>query len=78
MYYKQWKKIRLIISFFSSCCKVYGQAEKMPINEATPLKKPQSPYGNTKKMGEEIIEDYVNATGKNAILLRYFNPVGCP
>lgn len=61
---------------FSSSCTVYGQAEKMPINEATPLKKPESPYGNTKKMGEDVIEDFVNATGKNAVALRYFNPVG--
>lgn len=61
---------------FSSSCTVYGQAEKMPINEATPLKKPESPYGNTKKMGEEIIEDFVGATDKNAVALRYFNPVG--
>ena len=40
---------------FSSSCTVYGQADSMPINEATPLKRPESPYGNTKKMGEEII-----------------------
>lgn len=61
---------------FSSSCTVYGQADSMPINESTPLKRPESPYGNTKKMGEEIIEDFVNATVKNAIALRYFNPVG--
>ncbi len=61
---------------FSSSCTVYGQADRMPINEATPLKKPESPYGNTKKMGEEIIEDFVTAAGKKAIALRYFNPVG--
>lgn len=61
---------------FSSSCTVYGQADSMPINEATPLKRPESPYGNTKKMGEEIIEDFVAATNKNAIALRYFNPVG--
>ena len=61
---------------FSSSCTVYGQADSMPINEATPLKRPESPYGNTKKIGEEIIEDFVNATDKKAIALRYFNPVG--
>lgn len=61
---------------FSSSCTVYGQAEKMPINENTPLKKPESPYGKTKQMGEEIIADFVKATRKNAIALRYFNPVG--
>lgn len=61
---------------FSSSCTVYGQADSMPINESTPLKRPESPYGNTKKIGEEIIEDFVGATGKNAVALRYFNPVG--
>lgn len=61
---------------FSSSCTVYGQADVMPINEKTPLKKPEAPYGNTKKMGEEIIEDFVRSANKNAIALRYFNPVG--
>lgn len=61
---------------FSSSCTVYGQADQMPIHEKTPLKKPEAPYGNTKKMGEEIIEDFVKASAKNAIALRYFNPVG--
>ena len=61
---------------FSSSCTVYGQADKMPINENTPLKRPESPYGNSKKMGEEIIEDFINVTNKKAISLRYFNPVG--
>lgn len=61
---------------FSSSCTVYGQADVMPINEQTPLKQPESPYGKTKRMGEEIISDFVTATNKNAIALRYFNPVG--
>jgi len=61
---------------FSSSCTVYGQADEMPIKETTPLKKPESPYGNTKKIGEDIISDFVKATGKSAISLRYFNPVG--
>jgi len=61
---------------FSSSCTVYGQADRMPINENTPLKRPESPYGNTKKMGEELIEDFVNATDKKSIILRYFNPIG--
>lgn len=61
---------------FSSSCTVYGQADKMPINESTPLKRPESPYGNSKKMGEEIIEDFINITNKKAVSLRYFNPVG--
>jgi len=61
---------------FSSSCTVYGQADTMPINESTPLKRPESPYGNTKKVGEEIIEDFIKTNNKNAISLRYFNPVG--
>ena len=61
---------------FSSSCTVYGQADQMPIDEQTPLKKPESPYGKTKKMGEEILEDFSAVSGKNVICLRYFNPVG--
>ena len=61
---------------FSSSCTVYGQAEKMPITEAAPLQKALSPYGATKQMGEDIITDAAKVTNINAILLRYFNPVG--
>ena len=61
---------------FSSSCTVYGQADIMPINEHTPLKRPESPYGNTKKIGEEIIQDFIKTNGKKAISLRYFNPIG--
>ncbi len=60
---------------FSSSCSVYGQANQMPINEKTPLKRAESPYGKTKAMGEEIISDFTKAMNKNAISLRYFNPV---
>ncbi|TDE29664.1 UDP-glucose 4-epimerase GalE [Flavobacterium ranwuense] len=61
---------------FSSSCTVYGQAEKMPITENAPVQQPISPYGNTKKIGEEIIIDVTKVTNINAILLRYFNPIG--
>ena len=61
---------------FSSSCTVYGQAEKMPITEDAPVQAAMSPYGNTKQIGEEIIRDTAGVTGINAILLRYFNPVG--
>lgn len=61
---------------FSSSCTVYGQADVMPIDEQTPLKKPESPYGKTKQMGEEILEDFSATYQKNVICLRYFNPVG--
>ena len=62
---------------FSSSCTVYGQADKMPINENAPVKEAESPYGNTKQMGEEIIRDTCKVTPNlNAIALRYFNPMG--
>ncbi|WP_343617435.1 UDP-glucose 4-epimerase GalE [Flavobacterium sp.] len=61
---------------FSSSCTVYGQAEKMPITEDAPVQAAMSPYGNTKQIGEEIINDTAKVTNISAILLRYFNPVG--
>lgn len=62
---------------FSSSCTVYGQADKLPINENAPVKKAESPYGNTKQIGEEIIEDICKVKGDfKAISLRYFNPIG--
>ncbi len=61
---------------FSSSCTVYGQAEKMPITEDFPTQAAISPYGNTKQIGEEIITDTAKVTSINAILLRYFNPIG--
>ena len=62
---------------FSSSCTVYGQADKMPITEDAPVKTAESPYGNTKQMGEEIIADTCKVVPSlNAIALRYFNPMG--
>lgn len=61
---------------FSSSCTVYGQAEKMPITEDAPIQQAMSPYGNTKQIGEEIIQDVSKVSNINAILLRYFNPIG--
>jgi len=61
---------------FSSSCTVYGQAETMPITEDSSVQTAMSPYGNTKQIGEEIIIDAAKATNINAILLRYFNPIG--
>jgi UDP-glucose 4-epimerase len=61
---------------FSSSCTVYGQAEKMPITENASIQIAMSPYGNTKQIGEEIITDSAKVTNINAILLRYFNPIG--
>ncbi len=61
---------------FSSSCTVYGQADELPITENAPIKPAESPYGNTKQIGEEIINESCNAYGLNAIALRYFNPIG--
>lgn len=62
---------------FSSSCTVYGQAEKMPITENAPVQPAESPYGNTKQIGEEIIQDTCKVNPNfNAIALRYFNPIG--
>ena len=61
---------------FSSSCTVYGQAEKMPITEDASIQTAMSPYGNTKQIGEEIITDVAKVSNINAILLRYFNPIG--
>ncbi len=61
---------------FSSSCTVYGQAETMPITENSPIQPALSPYGNTKQIGEEIITDVAKISKINAILLRYFNPIG--
>ncbi len=62
---------------FSSSCTVYGQPDVLPVTEETPVVKPESPYGNTKKIAEEIVADTI-AAGllKKAVLLRYFNPIG--
>ena len=62
---------------FSSSCTVYGEADKMPITEDAPVKPAESPYGNTKQIGEEIIRDTCKVNdGLKAIALRYFNPIG--
>ena len=61
---------------FSSSCTVYGQAEKMPITENASVQPAASPYGNTKQIGEEIIAETCKVSRINAILLRYFNPIG--
>ena len=70
-------KNRNISNFiFSSSCTVYGQADEMPIHEETPLKMPESVYGKTKQMGEEILKDFAIGYGRKISLLRYFNPIG--
>ena len=62
---------------FSSSCTVYGQPDVLPVTELSPMKKAESPYGNTKKMCEDIICDaIVSYKSFSANLLRYFNPIG--
>ncbi len=62
---------------FSSSCTVYGQPEHLPVTEQSPVIKADSPYGNTKQISEEIINDIIRSTKNiNAISLRYFNPIG--
>ena len=64
---------------FSSSCTVYGQPspENLPVTENAPIQKALSPYGNTKQINEEIIQDYIHS-GANikSVILRYFNPIG--
>ncbi len=61
---------------FSSSCTVYGNPDEMIVTEKTPQKPAESPYGATKQMGEQIVSETVKSNSLNAILLRYFNPVG--
>lgn len=62
---------------FSSSCTVYGNPDSIPVTEATPQKPAESPYGSTKQMGEAIVQQVMNSLKEQqAILLRYFNPVG--
>lgn len=74
---KELKKLPSAAFIFSSSCTVYGQADELPITENAPVKQAESPYGNTKQIGEEIISDTCKVTPSlKAIALRYFNPVG--
>ena len=73
---QEFKEKSISNFIFSSSCTVYGQADEMPINEETELKLPESSYGKTKQMGEEIIKDFAIAHHKKVSLLRYFNPIG--
>lgn len=68
------KQINLV---FSSSCTVYGEPDVLPVTEEAPVKTAESPYGNTKQIGEEILRETAGATeALNVIALRYFNPVG--
>jgi len=74
---QELQKKEKINFIFSSSCTVYGQADELPITENAPVKIAESPYGNTKQIGEEIIKDTCKVQPNlNAIALRYFNPIG--
>lgn len=73
---QEFKEREISNFIFSSSCTVYGQADVMPIDENTPLKMPESVYGKTKQMGEEILIDFAKAYNRKISLLRYFNPIG--
>lgn len=62
---------------FSSSCTVYGQPDRLPVTEETPRKDAESPYGNTKRVNEDILRDTILANPRlKGIALRYFNPIG--
>ena len=61
---------------FSSSCSVYGNPDEVPVTEKTIPKTAESPYGFTKQMGEQIINEFARSSVTQSILLRYFNPVG--
>jgi len=62
---------------FSSSCSVYGNVSKLPVTEETPFSIPESPYAQTKQMGEDIVKNFTKSESAfKSVLLRYFNPVG--
>lgn len=61
---------------FSSSCTVYGNPDEIPVTESSLPKPAESPYGYTKQMSEQIINEFAKSSGTECILLRYFNPVG--
>jgi len=61
---------------FSSSATVYGEPDKLPLTEESPVKKAENPYGQTKIEMEKLIEKEHEDNGLNAVILRYFNPYG--
>jgi UDP-glucose 4-epimerase len=71
------KEFKVPHFIFSSSCSVYGNIDKLPVNENTPLSKAASPYGYTKQIGEQLLRDFAKVTSDiKTVALRYFNPVG--
>ncbi|MBS1518744.1 MAG: UDP-glucose 4-epimerase GalE [Bacteroidetes bacterium] len=61
---------------YSSSCTVYGEADKLPVTEESPVKKAESPYGFTKQIGEQMLWDLSAVSDLRSVILRYFNPTG--
>ncbi|MFI5220752.1 MAG: UDP-glucose 4-epimerase GalE [Bacteroidia bacterium] len=70
------QKHHILNFIFSSSCTVYGEVDQLPVTEDTPVVKARSPYGNTKKICEEILMDHSKVSNLRVVSLRYFNPVG--
>jgi UDP-glucose 4-epimerase len=70
------KEFNVPYFIFSSSCTVYGNPDEIPVTELTPPKPAESPYGYTKQMGEQIVNETTKSLITKSILLRYFNPVG--
>jgi UDP-glucose 4-epimerase len=70
------KEFKTPYFIFSSSCTVYGNPDVVPVTELTPPKPAESPYGCTKQMGEQIVNETTKKISTQSILLRYFNPVG--
>lgn len=60
---------------FSSTCAVYGNAERIPIDEDTPTR-PENPYGASKLMAEDVLDWYARCHRLRSLSLRYFNAAG--
>lgn len=74
---KAMEKFHVNQIIFSSSCTVYGEPDRIPVDESAPFKKAESPYGATKQMCERILEDCIQANQQlRSVSLRYFNPVG--
>lgn len=71
-----YNELKLDNFVFSSSCSVYGDQEILPVSESSILSKAESPYGNTKQIGEEIMADTLKVSDFSGIALRYFNPAG--
>ena len=69
------RKHNVMKFIFSSTCATYGEPVEIPITETHP-QNPINPYGRTKLMVEQILDDYQMAYGLNSIALRYFNAAG--